>query len=119
MEISKAEAAEIAAECVASIEYQTNNIALTARSDAMSTADMAAAVTPKKPATLRLIEWMKRDAPFRSMKEVLPQGMAPRVALVSTTCRSIAENLSAQGHDAEAQLIWKALDRGNAAVRPN
>jgi hypothetical protein len=57
MEISKAEAAEIAAECVASIEYQTNNIALTARSDAMSTADMAAAVMPKKPATLRLIEW--------------------------------------------------------------
>jgi hypothetical protein len=116
MDWTETEAAEIATECIAAIEWQTNHV-LSIEGDKVATADMIAAVTPKRPATLRIIEAMKQGQAHRAMKELRPPGAADfRIVLFPTTCRSIAGNLADWGFRHEAQQITDALDRGNRAL---
>ena len=61
MDLAETEATEIAAECIAAIEWQTN-FARNPNKDGIPAGDIFAAVTPKRPATLRVIEALKRGA---------------------------------------------------------
>jgi hypothetical protein len=118
MELTKTEAAEVAAECIRSIEWQVNNVVANAKSDDIETADMIAAVTPKHPATIRIIEAMKGNGPtHRAMKELLPAETPPRIVLLPTTCKSIALNLAEWGFRHQAEQIMATLDQGNLAAQ--
>ena len=117
--LTEAEAADVAAECIRAIEWQTDNIIANPRSDDIETADMIAAVTPRHPATIRIIDAMKQgSASHRAMKELLPPGTASSfgVVLLSTTCQSIARNLARWGFQHHADQIMAALNRSDLAA---
>jgi hypothetical protein len=117
MDITEAVAAAVAAECIAAIEWQASFVR-NPNSDDIPAGDMIAAVTPKHPATLRIIEAMKRGATHRAMKEFLPPG-APKfgIVLLPTTCRSIAGNLAEWGFRHEAEQIMATLDQSDLERR--
>jgi hypothetical protein len=116
MYLTDTEAAQVAAECVAAIDWQTKNITLNVDSDAIEAADMIAAITPMRPATLRLIEWMKNGLKYQAMKAVAPPGAAIGVTLMADTCRAIALNLADWGFHHEAEQILAALNRSDLAA---
>jgi hypothetical protein len=113
MYLTDTEAAQVAAECVSAIDWQTNNIILNMDSDAIEAADMIAAITPRRPATLRLIEWMKNGLKYQAMKAVAAPGAAIGVTLMADTCRAIALNLADWGFHHEAKQILAALNRSD------
>ena len=113
MYLTDTEAAQVAAECVAAIDWQTKNINLSMDSDAIEAADMIAAILPKRPATLRVIEWMKNGLKYQAMKAVAPPDAAIRMTLMPTTCRAIALNLADWGFHHEAKQILAALNRSD------
>jgi len=117
LELTEEEAADVAAECVAAIEWQVSNIITNPNSDDIGTSDMIAALTPRYAATLRTIEAMKRGDGYQTMKEVAHPGSADfRVVLMAATCRSIAGTLAMWGFGHHADRIAAALDRGDIAA---
>jgi hypothetical protein len=116
MDLTLAEAAEIAAECIAALEWQAN-FARNPSREGIPAGDMIAAVTPRRPATLRVIEAMKRSADPRAMKELMPlAGPDIDVVLLPSVCRSIVRNLAEWGFRHEAQQIMAALDQSDLAA---
>ncbi len=116
MSFTEAEAAEIAAECVSIIDWQTEHFIQRKDTDTFDAVELVDAVTPKSPATLRMIEAMKFLRPARALRGLAPSGAPQRIVLMPTTCRSIAQNLSALGFKEAAAAIIDALDRGDSAA---
>jgi len=110
------EAAEIAAECIAAIDWGTEHFIEAMTTDDLGALEIIEAMRPKRPATLQLIEAMKHGAPYCGMKSFVPPGFAPRIVLMPTTCRSIALNLREWGFASDANSIWEALDRSDRAA---
>jgi hypothetical protein len=116
MDLTETEAAEIAMECIAAIEWQAN-FARNPNRDGIPAGDMIVAVTPKCPATLRVIETMKHATDPRTMKELMPlAGPATGVVLLPSVCRSIARNLAEWGFQHEAEQIMATLDQNDLAA---
>jgi hypothetical protein len=117
MDLTEDEADEIAAECVAALDYQLNQIIANPNSANIEAADMIAAVTPRKPATLRIIEAMKRGEGHEAMKESrAPGGERWGTVLMPSTCISIAQTLEDWGFREQAEQIGVAIDRANVAA---
>ena len=118
MDLTEDDADEIAAECVAALDYQLKQIIANPNAADIATADMIAAVTPRQPATLRIIEAMKREEGRRTMKELLtPKGERWGIVLMPSTCISIAQNLEECGFREQAEQIGVAIDRANVAAK--
>jgi hypothetical protein len=105
MDLTEPEAAEIAAESVATIDTWAG-----------TDAELFDATAPRAPATLRLIEATKHgEVPHSASRGVLGPRRNPQIMLGPTTCRSIALNLHELGF-AEAELIDEALSRHDKAL---
>ena len=116
MDLAETEATEVAAECIAAIEWQTN-FARNPNSEGIPAGDIIAAVTPRRPATLRVIEAMKRGVNHGAAKEFMPSaGPDIGVVLVPTTGRSIAHNLAEWGFQHEAEQIVATVDQSDLAA---
>lgn len=116
MNIAPGEAIEIAAECARSIDWQTKTLFDT-DADAIDTEDAVAAITPKRPSTLRLIEGMRAKRERDPLTSIVGPWVAVRVTLLAPTCESIAAILAEQGYHHEAGRICDALQRHDAALR--
>jgi hypothetical protein len=114
--LTETEAAEIAAECVAAIDWQTDHFILQMDTETITTADMIEAITPKRPATLRVLGVMCHGAAYQAMKGIVPAGESPRIVLMPTACKSIAANLASWGFQNEADQIISALERSDRAA---
>ena len=116
MDLAETEATEIAAECIAAIEWQTN-FARNPNKDGIPAGDIIAAVTPRCAATLRVIEAIKRGANQEAAKVLMPlAGPDIGVVLLPTTGRSIAYNLAEWGFQHEAEQIVATLDQSDLAA---
>jgi hypothetical protein len=115
---TKSEAAEIAAECVAALDWQTVHLIAAMDTDAVTLDDFMSATTPKHPATVRLIEAMKEQSPvFSAMTAIVSRpAESIEVRLMATTCNSIAHNLADWGFHREAEMILAALMRHDQAA---
>jgi hypothetical protein len=121
MDLTEDEADEIAAECVAALDYQLNQILNqiigNPNTADMATADMIAAISPRKPATIRIIEAMKLEGHPREMKELRsPNRQQWGIVLLPVTCISIAQTLEDWGFREQAEQIGVAIDRANIAA---
>ena len=117
MEVSQEEANEIAAEVVAAIDWQTSNIIASMDSENVNSEDAIDAMTPKHPATVRLITAMESER--YKMKGLVPPDAPFRIVLMATTAGSIAKILVKQGHVVEAQSIVAALERHDQTAQPH
>ena len=78
---------------------------------------MIAAVTPRRPATLRVIEALKSGADPREMKDLMPlAGPVTGVVLLPSVCGSIARSLAEWGFRHDAEQIMAALDQNDLAA---
>jgi hypothetical protein len=116
MNIAPGEAIEIAAECARSIDWQTKTL-FDSNGHVVDTEDAVAAITPKRPSTLRLIEGMKGRQEQNPLASMVGPWVAVRVTLLAPTCKSIAAILAEQGYHREAGRICDALQRHDAAIR--
>ena len=110
--LTDAESAEIAAECIDALEWQLTYTANPNKDD-IPTDEMIGAVSPKRPATVKLLDNMKTGAGVLKVIGV-PEGA--RVILMPTTIRSIAEALADRGFWHQRRVIYAALDRANRTV---
>jgi hypothetical protein len=118
MNMTDEEASEIAAECVAALDYQMNQIIANPNSADIGIADMIAAITPRRPATARMIEAIKREGAPREMKELRPPNSSQwRIVLLPATCIVIAQTLEDWGFHEQAEQIGVAIDRSNIAAK--
>jgi hypothetical protein len=116
MDIAPGEAIEIAAECARSIDWQTKTL-FDGNGNVVDTEDAVAAITPKRPSTLRLIEGMKARQEQNPLASIVGPWVAVRVTLLAPTCESIAAILAEQGYHREAGRICDALQRHRAAIQ--
>jgi hypothetical protein len=116
MDIAPGEAIEIAAECARSIDWQTKTL-FERNGGAVDTENAVAAITPRQPSTLRLIEGMRARQEQNPLTSMVGPWVAVRVTLLAPTCKSIAAILAEQGYHREAGRICDALQRHDAAIR--
>jgi hypothetical protein len=115
MKLTDAEATEVAAECVAALEWQVTEVIANPNSGDIEMADLIAALTPRGAATRRVIEAMKQGDGYQAMKEaVTPDGA--KIVLTSTTCMSIAGSLAMWGFPRQADEITAAIERADVAA---
>ena len=112
MALTDAEAADIMTECIGSIDWQSEFIANPDK-DAVDPLAFIDAITPKRPATIRLIEQMiAGQHPLIVLTAATD--MTPRVILLATTVRSVIQILADRGFGGEARQIVSALERNDA-----
>jgi hypothetical protein len=116
MDIAPEEAIEIAAECARSIDWQTKTL-FERDGNAVDTENAVAAITPRQPSTLRLIEGMRARQEHNPLASMVGPWVAVRVTLLAPTCKSIAAILAEHGYHREAGRICDALQRHDAAIR--
>lgn len=112
MDVTQDEAKEIASEVAGSIDWQVDNIIANPNVGSLGILDLLEGTRPKAPATIRLIEWMKKE---RSPMKIITSetGIDLGVVLLTTTAQSIAAILEERGFNAEARLIEDALIRSD------
>ena len=113
--LTDAAASEIAAECVASIDAQIEMVIANLDRDDISGSEFMAAITPRQPATLRVLEWLA--AARREMKMVETKPGEGEIVLLATTIQAIADVLRDQGYNDEVRQMMDALERSDAAAQ--
>jgi hypothetical protein len=115
MKLTDAEAAEVAAECVAALEWQVTEVIANPKSEDIEIDDLIAALTPRCAAIRRVIEAMKQGDGYQAMKEVVTPAGA-KIVLTSTTCMSIAGSLAMWGFPQRSDEITAAIERAEVAA---
>ena len=115
--LTDAEASEIAAECVAAVDAQIDLVIANRNRDAVTADSLIDAIAAQRPATLRVLEWLKSDG--RELKAVAMESGSSAIVLMATTIQSIADVLRDQGYDDEVRQMMDALGHSDAAVQPN
>jgi len=111
------EAREIADECVASIEVQIDLMIVNPEKGDARWGEVLNALTPKKPATLRIIEHIKSHGGELKTIHSMANPTVQCPALLATTCRSIIQALGEQGFDDCWNSIEDALERSDQAAK--
>ncbi len=113
--LTETEAAEIAAECVASLDAQIEMVIANPDRDDVPESKFFFAIMPQRPATVKVLEWLVTTG--RELKAIEKEPGVECVILLATTIRSIADVLRDQGFDGEVRQMMDALERSDAAAR--
>ena len=117
LQLTDDEAREIADECVASIEVQIDMIIVNPEKGDARKGEVLNALIPKKPATLRIIEYIKsRNGEFNAIASMHTPTVS-RISIQATTCRSIMQVLGEQGFHDCIQSIKDVLERSDQAAK--